>query len=68
MSDSNIKFGWSEYWKPTPENVRKMADAIVVATTFSGALTSLNDKPEIGTAIFVLGFLAKIISNFFSKP
>ena len=62
-----LKFGWSEYWKPTPEHIRKIADAIVAATTFSGALTSLNGHAVIGTIIFVLGFLAKTTSNFFSK-
>ena len=63
----NVKFGWSEYWKPTPENVRKFADALVAATTFAGSVISLNGKPEVGTAIFIIGFIAKFISNFFSK-
>jgi len=62
----SLQFGWSHYWAPTPKNIRKIADSVVVACTFSGGISSLNGHPIIGTGIFVLGFLAKIISNFFT--
>ena len=62
-----MKFGLKEYWKPTPKNIRKVADAIVSACTFAGGMTVLNGHPVIGTIIFVTGFLAKILSNFFSE-
>ena len=62
-----MKFSWKEYWAPTPKKIRKMADAIVAAATFSGTLLSLNDNVKMGTFIFVSGFFAKILSNFFSK-
>lgn len=62
-----MNFGWKEYWKPTPKNIRKMADAIVAACTFSGGLASFNGEPKIGTVIFIVGFVAKILSNFFSE-
>jgi hypothetical protein len=62
-----MNFGINEYWKPTPKSVRKSADAIVSACTFSGGLTTLNGHPIVGTIIFVAGFLAKIVSNFFSE-
>jgi hypothetical protein len=45
--------------------VRKMADAIVSAAVFAGTLVSLNGNPKFGTGIFIAGFFAKIISNFF---
>lgn len=61
-----LHFGWSHYWAPTPKKIRKIADSVVVACTFSGSVSSLNGHPIIGTVIFVLGFLAKIISNFFT--
>ena len=63
-----MKFGINEYWKPTPKNVRKAADAIVSACTFAGGMTTLNGHPMVGTVIFVTGFVAKILSNFFSEP
>ena len=62
-----MKFGLNEYWKPTPKNIRKAADAIVSACTFAGGMTTLNGHPIVGTIIFVTGFVAKILSNFFSQ-
>jgi hypothetical protein len=62
-----MKFKWSGYWKPTPKKIRKVADAIVAATTFSGSATVLNGHPLAGTIIFVLGFVAKVVSNFFEE-
>ena len=62
-----MKFGINEYWKPTPKNVRKAADAIVSACTFAGGMTTLNGHPIVGTIIFVTGFVDKILSNFFSE-
>ena len=62
-----MKFGLKEYWKPTPKTIRKAADAISGACVFSGGLTSLNGHPIVGTIIFATGFLAKILSNFFSE-
>lgn len=67
IKKAKLRFGWAEYWKPTPAGIRRIADAIVAATTFSGALTSLNGHEIVGTVIFVLGFVAKAVSNFFSK-
>lgn len=62
-----MTFGLNEYWKPTPKNIRKAADAIVSACTFVGGITTLNGHPIVGTVIFVAGFVAKILSNFFSE-
>ena len=62
-----MSFKWNDYWKPTPINVRKGADAIVSACVFIGSYSSLNGDVKVGTAIFIIGFLSKVISNFFSK-
>jgi len=62
-----MKFSWKGYWEPTPKNIRKLADAIVAAATFSGSMIVLNGEPKIGTGIFVAGFVAKILSNFFTE-
>ncbi len=61
-----MKFSWNGYWNPTPKNIRKVADAIVSACTFTGGITTLNGHPVVGTIIFVIGFVAKITSNFFT--
>lgn len=62
-----MKFSRKGYWAPTPKKIRKAADAIVSACTFAGGLTTLNGHPIIGTIIFVIGFVAKILSNFFTE-
>lgn len=60
-----MEFGWKHYWAPTPKRVRQIADGISSAAVFAGTLISLNGDPRVGTAIFITGFLAKVISNFF---
>jgi len=62
-----MKYNWKGYWQPTPKIIRKLADAIVAAATFSGSMIVLNGEPKIGTGIFVAGFVAKILSNFFTE-
>jgi hypothetical protein len=62
-----MKFKWSGYWKPTPKKIRKIADSIVAASTFSGSIVVLNGHPLLGTIIFVLGFISKMTSNFFQE-
>jgi hypothetical protein len=60
-----MQFGWKHYWAPTPVRVRKVADGIASAAVFAGTLTSMNGDTKAGTVIFITGFLAKVISNFF---
>lgn len=64
---NDMSFGWNEYWKPTPLKIRKLADAIVAATTFSGSMVNLEVDSKIGTAIIITGFIAKTVSNFFAE-
>lgn len=64
---NNMKFGWKEYWKPTPLKIRKLADALVAATTFSGSMVNLEGDSRIGTAIIIIGFVSKTVSNFFAE-
>lgn len=62
-----MKFGISSYWKPTPKKIRKLADALLAAVTFSGTTVILNGYPVLGTVMFVIGFVAKFLSNFFEE-
>ena len=56
----NNKFGWNEYFEPTPKNVRKMADSLMIIT---GAITAIT---PIKWVVFV-GIGAKVLSNFLSS-
>ena len=62
-----MRFGFTEYFKPTPKKIRTAADAIVAATTFGGSMIVLNGDPKVGTAIFIIGVVAKFISNLFAE-
>lgn len=62
-----MKFGFGQYFKPTPKKIRSAADAIVAATTFGGSMIVLNGDPKVGTAIFIIGVVAKFISNLFAE-
>ena len=62
-----MRFGFTEYFKPTPKKIRTAADAIVAATTFSGSMIVLNGDPKVGTVIFIIGVVAKFISNLFAE-
>ena len=62
-----MKFGFSQYFKPTPKKIRSIADAVVAATTFGGSIIVLNGEPKVGTVIFVVGVIAKFISNLFAE-
>ena len=64
---SNIKFGKDQYYQPTPKNIVKAANSVITACTFAGSAASLNNQPIIGTIIFVLGYLAKIVSEYFGE-
>ena len=62
-----MKFTLSGYYQPTPKKIKKLADSVVTGCTFAGGAASLNNQPIIGTIIFVLGYLAKIASDFFTE-
>jgi hypothetical protein len=62
-----MKFGLSHYFQPTPKKIRSIADAVVAATTFGGSIIILNGEPKVGTAIFIIGVVAKFISNLFAE-
>lgn len=62
-----MRFGFTEYFKPTPKKIRTAADAIVAATTFGGSMIVLNGDPKVGTVIFIIGVVAKFISNLFAE-
>jgi hypothetical protein len=62
-----MKFGLNQYFQPTPKKIRTAADAIVAAATFGGSMIVLNGEPKVGTAIFIIGIVAKFVSNLFSE-
>ena len=62
-----MKFGWKQYWKPTPLHIRKIADAIFATTTCIGSAATFDGESKMGVIILVIGFIAKTVSKFFSQ-
>ena len=64
---SKIKFGWKEYFSPTPKRLRVFGDSLAAAGTLGASIAVLNGHPIAGTTIMVVAVVGKFISNFFSE-
>lgn len=62
-----MKFGFNQYFEPTPKKLRMLGDALIAAGTFGGSLTILQGNPQAGTVIVIVSVLGKFLSNFFSN-
>lgn len=61
-----MKFGWKQYFQPTPKRIRVFGDSLAAAGTFGASIVILNGHPLMGTIIMGLAVVGKFISNFFS--
>lgn len=59
-----MKLSWKGYWKPTPKNIRKIADSILAGATLASTFAVMNDHPKLATWVMVISVVAKIASNF----
>lgn len=62
-----MKFGWKQYFAPTPKRLRVLGDSLAAAGTFGATIVILNGHPIAGTIIMVLGVIGKFLSNFFTE-
>lgn len=62
----NMRFGWKEYFKPTPKNVRILGDSLCAAGTFAATFSILEGHTIAGTVVIWISIVGKFISNFFS--
>ena len=63
---NNMRFGWKQYFKPTPKRLRIFGDSLAAAGTFAASIAVLNGHPIAGTVIMTLAVIGKFISNFFT--
>ena len=59
-------FGLKHYYRPTPEKIRKTADAWVITCLFITGSSIINQFPKVALTFIILGALGKFFSNFFS--
>lgn len=62
-----MKFGISQYWKPTPKKVRKIADSLSLAAIATSSIGFAQDYKEIAYITLASAFIGKFLSNFFSE-
>lgn len=66
MESKKIKFGLSEYSKPTPKKLRRLGDGLLLVSTIVTEETMV-DKPALASVALVCGVIGKFLTNFFSE-
>jgi hypothetical protein len=61
-----IKFGYKQYFKPTPKRIRIFGDSLAAASLFVSGLAISNGYEKIAIGIAISGWVGKFISNFFA--
>ena len=62
-----MKFGFKQYFNPTPKKLRVLGDTLVALGTAAGSWTIVDGNPQAGTIIVVLSVVGKFLSNFFAE-
>jgi hypothetical protein len=60
-----LKFGFFQYWKPTPVFLRKIGDTCLGVSSFL-AVTDFS-HPQKSVVILLAGITGKILTNLFSE-
>ena len=60
-----MNFKLSGYYEPTPEKIRKVGDVLQYGAQIAAGASIVNEKPEIGLIVMIIGSIGKILSNFF---
>ena len=60
-----MRFSLGGYYKPTPSGVRKLGDVMQYGAQIAAGASIVNEKPEVGLIVMIIGSVGKILSNFF---
>ena len=61
-----MKFGTKEYYKPTPQKLRKLGDALL-AVSLVAIPVSLAGNELAGYILLGFGIVGKFLTNYFSE-
>lgn len=61
-----MKFGFSQYWKPTPKKIRKFADSLSAASLAASGIAFASDYKVVAYVVLASAFIGKFLSNFFA--
>ena len=67
MKIAKYNFGLSEYFKPTPRNLRKLGDALLGIMTMVTGLAIFMALPYVPYITLGLGVVGKFLTNYFSE-
>lgn len=62
-----MKFGFKEYFKPTPKKIRKIADSLSMAALAVSGYTFIQDYKAVAYITLASAFVGKFFSNLFSE-
>jgi hypothetical protein len=62
-----LKFGFKEYFKPTPKKIRKIADSLSMAAMAVSGFTFVQDYKTAAYITLTSAFVGKFFSNLFSE-
>jgi len=65
MENKKLKFGLSEYAKPTPKKLRRIGDGLLLASTIVTE-ESMTSNPTVASVALLFGVIGKFLTNFFS--
>lgn len=60
-----MKFDIKRYYAPTPASIRKVGDVLQYGSQIATGISIVNEKPEFGLIVMIIGAVGKILSNFF---
>lgn len=64
---NNLKFGYKEYFKPTPKLLRKLGDTLLACSMFITAFGVIEKLTWLPIASLAIGFIGKFLTNFFTE-
>jgi hypothetical protein len=62
-----VKFGWKQYWKPTPKRIRGAGDTVMSAAGIVSGIAIFADYKWLSVVLVVAGIGLKFLSNFFTN-
>ena len=62
-----LKYGYSQYKKPTPNFWRKLGDGLLAMSTFVSVYAIAEDYKWIAFTAVIVGAIGKFFTNFFAK-
>jgi hypothetical protein len=60
-----LKFGWRQYWQPTPTRLRRLGDSLLGVAVFLSTMTL--DSAVVTWSVLVAGVTGKFLSNFYAE-